>query len=430
MEEGVNKLVNDFGTDNFNNNNEVNNPSLENASSKKIWLFVGVVFVILLVALFLFWAGGDSKLQKEEVRDNNSSFSSNARDRGDRENVGAGEGSFQIEILPSKDSYEVGEIMEGEYHLSYVGEDFDGVVLYTFGRVGLDKEEYVIFRGVIKEGSFKDGTLSILRLVLRAFRLNENTWAISTDSFYEKGTYIYEMAVYDCSVIEATLGKDCSDAKRDEIAAITPLESKLKNIIVEGGQNPSECESSSDCTQPCIGCKDGAQFCEGISLVCMDCFIDMQCADGYICGDDDKCITGEPEEETVPETYPVTNPSTILDCYSENLDETLCDPWDMIGFTDLFEERLGPCEISEGTFALGWEPVKGIFRGYEIQEEQEDICVVKFWFLENSLIDSNLINKDMICEYNSSRRTPQDVNDCLVDCCSGDLFDAINVISE
>jgi hypothetical protein len=61
-----------------------------------------------------------------------------------------------------------------------------------------------------------------------------------------------------------------------------------------------------------------------------------------------------------------------------------------------------------------------------IQNEQGGNCIVKFWFLENNMIDSNLLNKNMICEYDSFKRTTQDVNNCFNDCCSGELVDALN----
>ncbi len=123
-------------------------------------------------------------------------------------------------------------------------------------------------------------------------------------------------------------------------------------------------------------------------------------------------------------------PNTILDCYNENLSELLCEPEVALEFTNLFESRLSICETSEGTFALGLEPLVGIFRGYEIQSEQDDKCIVKFWFLENNVVDSSLLNKQMICEYNSSQRTVQDVNDCFPECCSGELVDAINNLAD
>jgi hypothetical protein len=116
---------------------------------------------------------------------------------------------------------------------------------------------------------------------------------------------------------------------------------------------------------------------------------------------------------------------TILDCYSDDLSELTCSAEEALNFTTNFENRLANCEISNGTFALGFEPFFGIFRGYEILGEIDGNCNVEFWFLENDYIDSNLLNKNMVCEYDSSKRNTQNVNDCLEDCCSGELVEIV-----
>ena len=215
---------------------------------------------------------------------------------------------------------------------------------------------------------------------------------------------------------------------------VTPLKSKSKSITVTGENEEyiPECTTNDDCNQTCTNCDDGTYVCISSSdplfnQICVECVTSFGCVDGYGCVDH-VCVVEEEEPPEQNQTYPVTNPTTILDCYSENLSEILCSPEDALGFTDLFETRLIPCEISQGTFALGFEPFRGIFRGYEIQDEQADNCIVKFWFLENSMINSSLLNKEMICEYNSSERTLQDVSGCVGECCSGELVEAINQI--
>ncbi len=201
-----------------------------------------------------------------------------------------------------------------------------------------------------------------------------------------------------------------------------------KSVIIQGGESPSECEWSSNCTEICEGCKEETQMCEQSSEICIDCIGDFNCIDGYEC-ENNICVIEEQEEEPEEEiaNYSVTDPKTILDCYSANISEVLCSPEDAYEFTIVFGERLGSCEISEGTFALGLEPFFGIFRGYKIQGEQGGNCTIKFWFLENDLINSSLLGKEMICTYDSSKRTTQDVNDCFEECCSGDLVDAIQI---
>jgi hypothetical protein len=116
---------------------------------------------------------------------------------------------------------------------------------------------------------------------------------------------------------------------------------------------------------------------------------------------------------------------TILDCYSDDLSQLTCSAEEALSFTTTFENRLANCEVSNGTFALGFEPFLGIFRGYEILGETNGNCTIEFWFLENDLIESTLLNKNMVCEYDSSKRTIDDVNDCLEGCCSGELVEVV-----
>ena len=213
----------------------------------------------------------------------------------------------------------------------------------------------------------------------------------------------------------------------------TPLKYKSKSITVTGKNEEyaPECVNNDDCTQTCTNCDGGTHICAyssnpSINQRCVECISDFSCMVGYECVNN-VCVVEEQNEE--PEAYhreTITDPNTILDCYSADISEILCSPEDTLEFTDLFETRLKSCEISQGTFALGFEPLLGIFRGYEIQNEQGGNCIVKFWFLENNVIPSNLLNKEMICEYDSSKRTAQDVNDCFEECCSGELVDAIN----
>jgi hypothetical protein len=193
-------------------------------------------------------------------------------------------------------------------------------------------------------------------------------------------------------------------------------------------QDIPECTNNNDCTQTCTNCEGGTYVCAyssdpSINQKCVECINDFSCVDGYTC-ENNICIEEEDEPEEEPEAYP----DTILDCYNEDFSEILCDPEKALEFTTIFETRLESCELSNGTFALGFEPFMGAFRGYEIQDELDGKCIVKFWFLENNVIDSSLLNKHMICEYNFSKRTTQDVNDCFEECCSGELVDVVNEI--
>lgn len=127
--------------------------------------------------------------------------------------------------------------------------------------------------------------------------------------------------------------------------------------------------------------------------------------------------------------YPVKNPETILDCYNDDISEIICHPEKANEFGTIFETRLENCEISQGTFALGFEPVFGFFRGYQILGEEQGKCRVKFWFLDNVNIEPNFLNKEMICEYGSLRDIDE-VNWCFEECCEGELFTELDKFTE
>ena len=329
-----------------------------------------------------------------------------------------------LDIILPKNSYEVDEEVSGDYYLKYQGEPFKGAIIYC-DNSGCSKTT-----GMIDDIDFNNpDKTNALKVAL-------------TDTFYSADTYDYSIYIYNCQDIDDEFNTDdCGKGGwpptidiKDIVSAVTPLKSKSKTITVTGvnEEYTPECTNNNDCAQTCTNCDDGTYVCAyssnpSINQKCVECITDFSCVDGYAC-ENNVCVIEEEEPEPEPETYPVTDPDTIMDCYSEDLSEILCSPEDALEFTTTFETRLGTCQISEGTFALGFEPFMGIFRGYEIQNEEGGNCIVKFWFLENSVIDSSLLNKNMICEYDSSKRTAQGVNDCFEECCSGELVDALNAI--
>ena len=195
--------------------------------------------------------------------------------------------TLKLGINLLKDSYEVGETVEGNFSMSYNGESFEGIVLYTYSRADCPEEYYTRIIGTISTGSFDDGTLSILRASLQAFKLTKVgsycSYVAGTDYFYEEDSYGYRISVYNCSTVENELGKDCSDVESSEVAGLTPMKSEFKSVVVEGGSYPSECKLNSDCTELCEGCEIGKQICRMPSEVCSDCINYFDCKDGYKC---------------------------------------------------------------------------------------------------------------------------------------------------
>ena len=403
-----------------NNRNTRKTPVQSQGASKKgLYIIISIVLVIIIgLSIFFFMSLSPKSISEKEVsQGTNFDLTEN------KEVINPNDIILDI-ILPKK-SFTIGEEISGEYYLNYQGVPFKGVIMCTtpsneFYRVkttleNLDsKVSGKIGSGI---GSFP-------------------TYFSYTSS--KENTYIYSISVYSCDDINNNLNRnDCGDSidlsdMIDTMKQVTPLKSNSKSIVVEGGKEQApECHRDDDCTQTCTNCEDGTYVCAGMKTsnlsiyrTCVECFISADCKwkYGYECNSDYMCVL---EEE---ETYEVTDPQTILDCYSEDLSEILCSPEKALEFTTTFETRLVSCEISEGTFGLGFEPMIGMFRGYKIQAEQDDNCTIKFWFLDSGVVKSNLLNKYMVCEYDSSRRASQDVNDCFPECCSGDLVDAINAI--
>lgn len=204
---------------------------------------------------------------------------------------------IQLGITLPKTSYEIGEVVSGDYFLSYEGESFKGIVLYTYSRNECNENQYAKALGLISTGSFEDGTLSMFKTAFQAFRYDKVdgsagycSYMGGTDSFYEEGTYIYTLSVYDCSVVENELEKDCSDADSDELMIIVPIKSVSEEVIVAGGESSTECENNNDCTVLCEGCTGGKQICRLPSGICSDCI--FSCNDGYAC-EEYSCVLSE-----------------------------------------------------------------------------------------------------------------------------------------
>ena len=179
--------------------------------------------------------------------------------------------------------------MSGDYHMSYIGDSFVGIVLYTFSREGCSEDNYARSRGTISTGSFEDN-LAIHKTAFKAFKYNKVgslgshcSYAAGTDYFFEEGTYTYKLSVYDCSVVENELGISCSDAEPSRVAELIPMKLALKSVVVEGGVSSSECKTNSDCTKSCEGCDDGTQICRLPLEVCSDCINNFSCTEGYKC---------------------------------------------------------------------------------------------------------------------------------------------------
>ncbi len=195
---------------------------------------------------------------------------------------------FQLAITTSKEVYEIGELVEGDYNLNYTGESFQGLLLYIFSREGCG-DSYASVRGTIDIYTIAGFLFEAFKSIKRLGDFCE--YYSGTDYFFEEGNYTYTLAVYSCEEINDFFGIDDCDvggfveeaSYENVVVNINPLESISKSVIVQGGEFIPECESNSYCTESCEFCEDETQYCEPTYQVCQDCFLNSNCIEGYTC---------------------------------------------------------------------------------------------------------------------------------------------------
>lgn len=431
--------------ENYNNPNEGVNQTQyisstpEQKSNKKIWLLIFIpVFVILIgVIIFLFMSSSPKTISENE-------FSQGT--------------NFQL-----KETKEAKFIINDEEHtikVNSVSGDSVNLIIQS-NPIQVD-----IKIGETKKFDLNDDGFYDIQIKLNS--INKGIPEIYVKKIHENiCTENWNCGDWNSCSEQGSQTRTCTDLNSCGTTKNKPVTTQSCTYVEP--QDTPECTNNDDCTQTCTNCDGGTYVCAYssnllINQKCVECVTKFGCVNGYDCVNN-SCVVEEvlsPEEicssedkylvsegmlcnggsvsihfsndssfsccSVQPVSVSVTNPDTILDCYNDNLSEILCSPEDVLAFTTTFETRLASCDIAEGTFALGFEPFMGIFRGYEIQGEQGDNCNVRFWFLENSVIDSSLLNKEMVCGYDSSKRTAQGVNDCFEECCTGELVDAINAI--
>ncbi len=238
---------------------------IEAEKSSKLWLIAVLVIVVVIAGAFTFFA----------FNKQTSIVTSNEKT------------SIGLDFEFSK-SIKVGEPVVLDYQVKYDGKPFKGLVLYTYSREGFDEKHFDKASGKILSDEPAERPL----ILLTPFRLNKEGFSSGSDYFQEEGVYTYTISIYDCQDIEKRLAKTCDVAdsiQTEELLALQPLISNSQDITVKGGQFKPECKDSSDCTKICEGCTEGKQICEQGKEVCMDCFMDLQCKDGYACKEN-KCV--------------------------------------------------------------------------------------------------------------------------------------------
>jgi hypothetical protein len=210
---------------------------------------------------------------------------------------------LKMDIISSKDVYERGELVEGEYYVEYRGEPFEAIIFYGYSREGFDELVYHSSYKTITEGNTtKSDDRIFIPYQFESFKRNENGYSANTGYFIDEGEYSYHFLIYNCDDIAdflESVNTTCKESQKiinkllvDGKDDIMPMKSISKTITVSGGEVVSECKDSEDCVESCENCEDGTLICSQGKEICIECITDTNCKDGYNCNEN-LC---EPEE--------------------------------------------------------------------------------------------------------------------------------------
>jgi len=141
--------------------------------------------------------------------------------------------SMSLEVVFPKDTYTVGESIDGsEYVLDYTGDTFKAVVHYSYAKSGFENHTLdVRLSGKISTGDFSDN--SILRQTVQPFSVGATSSGFLSESFTETGEYTYEVSVYSCADLGVPYDECGADVDKAVLAQSNPIARAVKTIVVE-----------------------------------------------------------------------------------------------------------------------------------------------------------------------------------------------------
>lgn len=290
---------------------------------------------------------------------------------------------LKLDILTTKDIFNIGEVFTGEYQIEFTGEPFKALVIYGNSKEGaaqslLTKSFETINPGGVSENAF-------LQKKLKAFHITDVGIESNKESFIEVGKYQYSISIYscldlglnnqECSLENVSLSKVLNDFK--------PKASASKVItVVENSEEPAnEPTPTTPITSPAPP-------------------------------------TGTSPVAPAPRE---SGQTSVLDCLRNN--DLQCQ----LNYQKTFISNLEACKIAEGTVGIDLETDQGIFRGYRILGAQQRECQVDFWILDVRTVKNipefpvSLLNKQMRCGYFEDERDLLTV--ATGENCSGELLD-------
>jgi len=170
----------------------------------------------------------------------------------------------------TKTNYEVGEFFSeiGTITSLSVNDHEDIFTMVFVQREGFE-EKYFSGRGTT-------GTIGF-----NAFSQREGSSPVETYYFTDPGTHTFKVKIYDCADTAPYETYSCGDDFYYEGVELTPLFEDSISVVVTGNPIDFECNTDSECTEPCENCKDGVMDC--INKRCVDCFTNYFCNEGYSC---------------------------------------------------------------------------------------------------------------------------------------------------
>jgi len=145
---------------------------------------------------------------------------------------------LQTKIILENDMLALNETLQGGYYdMTYTGVRFQGVVIYSHARDGLEPQHFHTIKGWFDNISFVEGRDNYMDVNINSFQQTKEEYKQGT--FTQAGTYIYTMTVFDCRSIENLVKEDkcgASDAKdlplEELFAKLTPISQDTAAIIV------------------------------------------------------------------------------------------------------------------------------------------------------------------------------------------------------
>jgi len=188
----------------------------------------------------------------------------------------------EIEFSFSKEIYNTGENLVAEFSIIN-GDQFRNYLIKSCHfKEGINGEEIC---------SKSTGLVPTQPEKLFAFNHSESGHGGDMFYFTNQGKYTYSVKVYDCTDIEDKSGlENCGGGKKlgigkyeieDAEEKYEPITSSEKIIEVIGDAIPIICQTDSDCSENCVGCKSNSFSC--VLNDCKECFFGLDCKDRYKC---------------------------------------------------------------------------------------------------------------------------------------------------